>query len=120
MRRTIFLLPLASLACSPTAEAGVKWLSRANCIAGTVNESITYDRPHFRSHFMYTRSIHVGFGAVLGHEVEAPLNVTWRSYAGDLGDATRNTVRGVHVFGDDLRLLDTQYSLATDCNLTEW
>ena len=120
MRRIDFLCPIALLLCTPAAEAGVKWLSRANCIAGTVNESITYDRPQFKTHFMYTRSIHVGFGALAGHEVDAPWNVTWRSYAGDLGDATRNTVRGVHVFGDDLRFLSTQYSLATDCNLTEW
>jgi len=120
MRAKPLIILLTLLIVSSEASASVKWLSRANCIAGTINESITYDRPALRSHFMYTQGTHVGFGAVAGHVVTADWNMTWRSYAGDLADASRNTVRGVHVFGDDLRFLQTQYSIATDCNLTEW
>ncbi|KAF1004878.1 MAG: hypothetical protein GAK28_03712 [Luteibacter sp.] len=105
---------------SADASAAIKWLSRANCVGGTVNESVTYDRPQLKTHFMYTESHHVGFGAVGGHVVTAPWNVTWRSYAGDIGDVSRNTVRGVHVFGDNLRFLATEYTIATDCNLREW
>lgn len=105
---------------SMDVSAGIKWLSRANCIGGTINESITYDRPQLKTHFMYTESRHVGFGAIGGHVVTAPWNVTWRSYAGDVGDASRNIVRGVHIFGDNLRFLSTEYTTATDCNLREW
>jgi hypothetical protein len=108
------------LAASVNAHAGVKWLSRANCVLGIVNESVTYDRPSLASHYMVTHSEHVGFGAVAGHSVSQPLHYTWRSYAGDRGDATRNTVRGTHIFGDDFRRLTYRYSTATDCNLGEW
>jgi hypothetical protein len=113
-------IALLALGWCAEASAAVKWLSRANCVGGAINESVTYDRPQLKSHFMYTESHHVGFGAVGGHAVAAPWNVTWRSYAGDVADSTRNTVRGLHVFGDDLRFLSTQYTTATNCNLGEW
>jgi hypothetical protein len=109
----------AATACSD-AFAGVAWLSRANCVAGVVNESVTYDRPELTSHYMYTESDHVGLGSYGGHVVAAPWNVTWRSYAGDLRDPERNTVRGLHIFGNDMAYLTTHYTVTTDCNLTEW
>jgi len=113
-------LAVALLLASVEAHAGVKWLSRANCVFGVVNESVTYDRPALAPHYMVTHSEHVGFGAVGGHSVSQPLHYTWRSYAGDRGDAARNTVRGTHIFGDDFQRLTYRYSVATDCNLGEW
>jgi len=115
-----YVLALAAATACMDASAGISWLSRANCVAGVVNESVTYDRPALASHYMYTESDHVGLGSFGGHIVSAPWNVTWRSYAGDLGDVERNTVRGLHIFGDDMARLTTRYTSATDCNLAEW
>ncbi|UPG89519.1 hypothetical protein L2Y96_19295 [Luteibacter aegosomaticola] len=103
-----------------SASASVKSLSRANCIAGVINESVTYDRPSMASHFMYTQSEHVGFGAIAGHAVTALWASTWRSYAGDNGDSNRNTVLGLHIFGDNMSALAVERTNATDCNLGEW
>ena len=108
MCRTKFFFALAIAAPCADASAGVAWLSRANCVAGVVNESVTYDRPALTSHYMYTESDHVGLGSFGGHVVSAPWNVTWRSYAGDIGDSERNTVRGLHIFGDDMGHLTTR------------
>lgn len=110
----------ALCAASVSAHAGVKWLSRANCVAGLISESVTYDRPSLASHYMFTQSEHVGFGSRAGHTLTAPWNVTWRSYAGHTGDATRNTVTGLHIFGDDMRRLTTRRTVTTNCNLGEW
>ncbi|WP_125902968.1 hypothetical protein [Luteibacter rhizovicinus] len=115
-----YALALAAAPACMDASAGISWLSRANCVAGVVHESVTYDRPALTSHYMYAESDHVGLGSFGGHIVSAPWNVTWRSYAGDLGDVERNTVRGLHIFGDDMAHLTTRYTSATDCNLTEW
>lgn len=120
MCKTKFVFALLAAVVCTDASAGVAWLSRANCVAGVVNESVTYDRPSLTSHYMYTESDHVGLGSFGGHVVSAPWNVTWRSYAGDLGDSERNTVRGLHIFGDDMAHLTTRSTVATDCNLTEW
>jgi hypothetical protein len=109
---------LAIVATDATAE--IKSLSRANCIAGAINESVTYDRPGFDSYWMTTISQHVGFGSVGGHAVSARKSFTWRSYAGDRFDSSRNTVTGTHLFTDRRgRNLYTQ-TVATDCNLGEW
>jgi uncharacterized membrane protein len=113
-------LAVALCVASASAQAGVKWLSRANCVAGAVNESVTYDRPELAPHYMFTQSEHVGFGAIAGHAVTAHWGYTWRSYAGDLADATRNTVSGLHIFGDDMGALTVRRTNATDCNLGEW
>jgi hypothetical protein len=115
-----YAFALAAAALSADASAGVTWLSRANCVAGAINESVTYDRPALKTHYMYTQSLHTGFGSVGGHSVHAPWNVTWRSYAGDIGDRSRNTVSGYHMYGDDMARLSTHWTTATDCNLTEW
>ena len=120
MAKTKYVVLLASMGACADASAGVAWLSRANCVAGTVNESVTYDRPSMASHYMYTESDHVGLGSFGGHVVAAPWDRTWRSYAGDIGDSSRNTVRGLHIFGDDMAQLTVQRTLTTDCNLTEW
>lgn len=115
------ILAAAALALIATdANAVIKSLSRANCVAGAVNESVTYDRPSFNSYWMTTISHHVGFGSVGGHAVSAPKAFTWRSYAGDRFDSSRNTVTGTHLFTDAMgRNLYTQ-TIATDCNLGEW
>jgi hypothetical protein len=112
---------IAAMACliGSDAIAGVKSLSRGNCL-GVVNESVTYDRPAMASHFMFTQSEHVGFGAIAGHAVTAPWASTWRSYAGDNGDSTSNTVSGLHIFGDSMSALAVERTSATTCNLTEW
>ncbi|UPG93912.1 hypothetical protein [Luteibacter aegosomatissinici] len=119
MKRKAAIALVACLA-SFQASASVKSLSRANCIAGIINESVTYDRPSMMSHFMYTMSEHVGFGAVAGHAVTAHWASTWRSYAGDTGDSNHNTVSGTHIFGDNMSSLAVERTIATDCNLTEW
>lgn len=120
MRATRYVIAVVLAAACTEACAGVTWLSRANCIAGVINESVTYDRPALKTRYMYTQSIHTGFGEVAAHSVNAPWNVTWRSYAGDTGDWNRNTVRGYHVYGDDMAHLTTRWTVTTDCNLTEW
>jgi len=102
------------------ASAEIKWLSRANCLAGIVNESVTYDRPLMNGYWMNTFSTHVGFGAIDSHTVASPRDFTWRSYAGDRMDATRNTVTGTHFFTDDWYVNHVAQTIATDCNLTEW
>jgi hypothetical protein len=40
-----YAFALATAAICADATAGVTWLSRANCVAGAINESVTYDRP---------------------------------------------------------------------------
>ncbi|MGY3229437.1 hypothetical protein ACVWWJ_000921 [Luteibacter sp. HA06] len=102
------------------ACAEIKWLSRANCVAGIVNESVTYDRPKLNGYWMNTFSTHVGFGAVGGHTLASPRAFTWRSYAGDLMDATRNTVTGTHFFTDEWHVNHVAQTIATNCNLREW
>lgn len=114
------LLALAGVLISAESVAGVKSLSRANCIVGVVNESVTYDRPAMASHHMYTMSNHVGFGAIAGHDITTDWARTWRSYAGDVGDSNKNTVRGLHIFGDNMSELTFERTIATDCNLKEW
>jgi hypothetical protein len=111
---------LIAAVISTEAPAGVKSLSRANCVAGVINESVTYDRPAMASHHMYTMSNHTGFGAIAGHDITSDWAKTWRSYAGDTGDSTKNTVRGLHIFGDSMSELTFERTIATDCNLTEW
>lgn len=116
--RTLVAAFLATAAAD--ASATIKSLSRANCVAGAINESVTYDRPHFNSHWMTTYSVHTGFGAVNGHTIAAPKAFTWRSYAGDQFDRTRNTVTGTHLFVDEQGLHRYTQTIATDCSLGEW
>lgn len=81
---------------------------------------MTYDRPQLNSYWMNTFSTHVGFGAVDGHTLASPRAYTWRAYAGDLMDATRNTVTGTHFFTDEWNVNRVAQTIATDCNLGEW
>jgi hypothetical protein len=118
LRTLIFSIVLFFLPAS-NATAAVKWLSRANCL-GLINESVTYDRPEFQSYVMMTSSSHIGYGAVGGHVALAPMESTWRSYAGDVGDATVNAVNGGHQHVTDDGQLIVAYTSATDCNLSEW
>lgn len=106
--------------CASDASAEIKWLSRANCIAGAINESVTYDRPRFDSYWMQTVSNHVGFGAIGGHTLASPRGYAWRAYAGDIMDSERNTVTGLHFFRDEWNVNRFAQTIATDCNLGEW
>ncbi|PTR34783.1 hypothetical protein C8J98_10140 [Luteibacter sp. OK325] len=63
MRAAKYVFALATATACADASAGVAWLSRANCVAGVVNESVTYDRPELSTHYMYTESDHVGLGS---------------------------------------------------------
>jgi hypothetical protein len=115
------ILAVAVLATAATdATAAIKSLSRANCVVGVVNESVTYDRPQLNRHWMNTYSTHVGFGAAGGHTVASPRAFTWRAYAGDRFDSSRNTVTGMHFFTDEQGANRYTQTIATDCNLGEW
>ncbi|WP_448098739.1 hypothetical protein [Luteibacter yeojuensis] len=115
------ILTAAVLAVTATdANAVIKSISRANCVAGVINESVTYDRPMLNSYWMTTFSTHVGFGAHGGHTLSARKTYTWRSYAGDRFDSSKNTVTGTHLFVDEFGLRRYQQTIATDCNLGEW
>lgn len=119
MKAQILATALLTVAAAD-ASATIKALSRANCVAGAINESVTYDRPQFNSHWMTTYSAHTGFGAINGHTVSAPKTFTWRSYAGDRFDNARNTVTGTHLFVDEQGLHRYTQTIATDCSLGEW
>lgn len=119
MKVQILAFTVLALAAA-NASAAIKSLSRANCVAGAINESVTYDRPQLNSHWMTTYSGHTGFGAVGGHTVATPKAFTWRSYAGDRFDTSRNTVTGTHLFVDEQGLHRYTQTIATDCNLGEW
>jgi hypothetical protein len=41
-------IALLALGWCAEASAAVKWLSRANCVGGAINESVTYDRPQLK------------------------------------------------------------------------
>lgn len=115
----MLLACIVSCAFSSSAVAEVSALSRANCL-NWVNESVTWDRPGFTRYWMLTRSFHVGFGAFGGHTIKTPWAFTWRSYAGHLGDRTRNTVTGFHLFGESRESAVSVSTVATDCNLGSW
>jgi len=102
-----------------SAHADLKVLGRANCL-GLINESVTYDRPQLNPHWMQTTSTHVPLGAINRHSISTPRAYTWRSYAGDIGDRTVNTVVGSHFFVDYSNVPWTLRVTAYDCNLTEW
>ena len=119
MKITTNVLGLVIFLFASEANAGIKWLSRANCI-GFVNESITYDRPELVQHLMATSSKHVGFGASFGHELFSPMAFTWRSRAGDQLDSSRNTVTGLHTFTDYSDVWWSLRTVATNCNLGEF
>ncbi|GAA0911178.1 hypothetical protein GCM10009552_24330 [Rothia nasimurium] len=119
MKARIFAAAVFATAAAD-ASATIKALSRANCVAGAINESVTYDRPQFNKHWMTTYSAHTGLGAVHGHTVAARKAFTWRSYAGDQFDRNRNTVTGTHLFVDEQGLHRYTQTIATDCNLGEW
>jgi hypothetical protein len=118
MKLVLLFILLLSIPWS-AARADIKWLSRANCL-GLINESVTYDRPQLNPHWMDVQSHHIGFGATTGHVRFGPLAYTWRSYAGDIGDVTRNTVTGIHYFVDYNNIPWSLRTIATNCNLVEW
>jgi hypothetical protein len=115
-----FIVAAVLLCAATDASAGIKWLSRANCVAGVVNESVTYDRPALNAHWMKTTSRHVGFGSVGGHTISSAEALTWRAYAGDRFDRSRSTVTGTHYFVDEWNVTRVAQTIATDCNLGEW
>lgn len=103
------------------ASAEVKAISRANCM-GFVNESITYDRPQFRSIQGSAASRHIPLGNTQPkHILGAPNNgaFAWRFYAGDRSDPERMLVRGYHTWILN-RIVHTRHTAAADCSLSEW
>lgn len=103
------------------AQAAVKAISRANCLI-YVNESITYERPQFRSFQGSAASTHVPLGNLKPkHVVGAPNNghFSWRFRAGDQSDPERMIVHGYHTWVIN-GWVSTQSTAANDCNLTEW
>ncbi len=106
---------------SGNAAAEVKAISRANCL-GFVNESITYDRPQFRSIQGSAASRHIPLGSIQAkHVLGAPNNggFSWRFRAGDQSDPERMLVRGYHTWILN-RIVHTRNTATADCSLTEW
>lgn len=129
--RSAYMLCAAMMLNMP-AHASVKAISRANCL-GFVNESITYDRPGFRSFYGSAMSTHVPWGEFHSHTIIDPDPVNqeddqprWRFYAGDTDDAASVTVYGgrawVVVDKESGVILErgSDSTLANDCNLSEW
>lgn len=124
--RLLPYLTLLSACISTSAFAGIGTISRANCIAGIVNESVTYDRPQLRSFHGSVLSEHKPLGNILpAHTLSSVSPHGWRHYAGDLGDPERMLVTAAHTWvitdeSGNLIEAGTRSTSATDCNISEW
>lgn len=122
---SLLLFGLATAGFITPALADVGTLSRANCL-GTINESVTYDRPLFRQMVGFTASVHTQLGNTEPlHVLVSDMLPSWRFYAGDTGDGGTLLVSGTHgwVIQDEQgAIIDEGYreTGAVDCNLTEW
>ncbi|ARQ90242.1 hypothetical protein [Stenotrophomonas maltophilia] len=125
---SLFLCGIAMSITSFSALADVGTLSRANCVGPLqVNESVTYDRPLFRTMYGFAASVHTQLGSI--EPLHAPLfsdsTPSARHYAGDTGDGGTVFVKGSHgwrIYDEEGSVLEEGYreTSATDCNLTEW
>lgn len=124
-----WLAVLMGLMLSGHVHAGIGYLSRANCI-GFVNESVTYDRPSLRPFYGHATSYHTPWGELYPKHVlntnYGTSGVTWRYYAGDVGDSEQMNVHGVHGWlfvdagGNPTSEQGAAETDAQDCNLSEW
>lgn len=111
---------------STPAFAEVKAISRANCVIGIVNESITYDRPQLRPFNGSVTSTHTQLGNTIPlHSLVDVGYGKWRYYAGDIEDPGTLRVDGTHywlVVDPNGQIVESgqEATSATDCNITEW
>jgi hypothetical protein len=111
------LLLVSIISVSSTANAGLVWFSRANCIN---NESITWDWPS-NNYWLYTQSLHFINGAW-----EPTINTGWqytyRSAAVHWGEGVKG---GAYVVGKHYQFINGRVQLiaqtnAQGCNLTSF
>jgi hypothetical protein len=111
---------------STPAFAEVRAISRANCVIGIVNESITYDRPQLRPFNGSVTSTHTQLGNTIPlHSLVDVGYGKWRYYAGDIEDPGTLRVDGTHywlVVDPNGQIVESgqEATSATDCNITEW